>query len=97
MKFAVVTFPCSMDTDAGTAAGPKALMQAGLADWLREQGNDVAGPFHVQLPPDEEAAYGAWNQIGLAKPKRRPETMRHWPCHAHDDTIRKVERCVTDS
>jgi arginase len=66
MKFAVITFPYSMDTDAGTAAGPKALLQAGLADWLREQGHDVAGPFHVQLTPDEEAAYGAWNQIGLA-------------------------------
>ena len=35
MKFAVVTFPYSMDTDAGTAEGPKALLQAGLADWLR--------------------------------------------------------------
>jgi hypothetical protein len=22
------------------------LLQAGLADWLREQGHDVAGPFH---------------------------------------------------
>jgi arginase len=66
MKFAVVTFPYSMDTDADTAAGPKALLQAGLADWLRELGHDVAGPFHVQLTPDEEAAYGAWNQIGLA-------------------------------
>jgi arginase len=66
MKFAVITFPYSMDTDAGTAAGPKALLQAGLADWLREQGHDVAGPFHVQLTPDEEAAYGAWNKIGMA-------------------------------
>jgi arginase len=65
MKFAVVTFPCSMDTDAGTAAGPKALLQAGLADWLREQGHDVAGPFHVKLAPNEEAAYGAWNKIGM--------------------------------
>ncbi len=66
MKFAVITFPYSMDTDAGTAAGPKALLQARLADWLREHGDDVAGPFHVQLTPDEEAGYGAWNQIGLA-------------------------------
>ena len=24
------------------------------------------GPFHVQLTPEEEAAYGAWNQIGFA-------------------------------
>jgi hypothetical protein len=59
-------FPYSIDTDAGTAAGPKALLQAGLADWLREQGHAVVGPFHVQLTPDEEGAYGAWNQIGLA-------------------------------
>ena len=66
MKFAVITFPYSTDTDAGTAAGPKALLRAGLANWLREQGHDVAGPLHVQLTPDEEGAYGAWNQIGLA-------------------------------
>ena len=57
MKFAVITLPYSMDTDQGTAAGPKALLQAGLTDWLREQGHAVAGPFHVQLTPEEEAAY----------------------------------------
>jgi phosphoribosylamine-glycine ligase len=44
MKFAVVTFPYSLDTDQGTAAGPQTLLQAGLADWLREQGHSVAGP-----------------------------------------------------
>ena len=31
-----------------------------------EQGHDVAGPFHVKLTPNEEMAYGAWNQIGFA-------------------------------
>jgi arginase family enzyme len=66
MKFAVITFPHSLDTDKGTAAGPKVLLQAGLADWLREHGHDVAGPFHVRLIPEEAAAYGAWNQVGLA-------------------------------
>jgi arginase len=66
MKFAVITFPYSTDTDAGTAAGPKALLQAGLTDWLCDQGHDVAGPFHVQLAADEEAAYGSWNKIGVA-------------------------------
>jgi len=55
-----------MDGDRGTAAGPHALLQAGLADWLREQGHNVGGPFHVKLTPDEEAAYGAWNKIGFA-------------------------------
>jgi hypothetical protein len=49
MKFAVITLPYSMETDEGTAAGPKALLQAGLAVWLREQGHDVAGPFDVKL------------------------------------------------
>jgi hypothetical protein len=49
-------FPYSMDTDAGTAAGPQALLQAGLTDWLREQGHGGAGPFQVQLTLDEEAA-----------------------------------------
>jgi len=66
MKFAVITLQYSMETDEGTAAGPKALLQAGLADWLREQGHDVAGPFDVKLTPDEQSAYGAWNKIGFA-------------------------------
>jgi arginase len=66
MKFAVITLPYSTDTDAGTAARPKALLHAGLADWLHEQGHDIAGPFHVRLIPEEEAAYGAGNQIGFA-------------------------------
>jgi arginase len=66
MKFAVITFPYSVDTDRGTAAGPAALLQAGLADWMRDQGHDVVGPLHVKLTPDEEAAYGAWNKIGFA-------------------------------
>jgi arginase len=66
MKFAVITLPYSMETDEGTAVGPKALLQAGLADWLREQGHEVAGPFDVKLTLDEEMAYGAWNKIGFA-------------------------------
>ena len=66
MRFAVITLPYSMDGDKGTSAGPDALLQAGLADWLREQGHDVAGPSQVKLTPDEEAAYGAWNKIGFA-------------------------------
>jgi arginase family enzyme len=66
MKFAVITLPYSADTHKGASAGPDALLQAGLADWLREQGHGVAGPFHVKLTPDEEAAYGAWNKIGFA-------------------------------
>jgi hypothetical protein len=61
MKFAIITLPYSADTHKGGA-----LLQAGLADWLREQGHGVAGPFHVKLTPDEEAAYGAWNKIGFA-------------------------------
>jgi arginase len=66
MKFAVITLTYSVDTYKGASAGPDALLQAGLADWLREQGHDVAGPFHVKLTLDEEAAYGAWNKIGFA-------------------------------
>lgn len=66
MKFAVVTYPYSMDTDKGTAAGPGALLRAGLTDWLCEQGHRVAGPFGVALTPTGEAAYGAWNKIGQA-------------------------------
>jgi arginase len=67
MKFAVITLPYSADgLDKGTEAGPDALLQAGLADWLHEQGHDVVGPFHVKLTPDEQTAYGAWNKIGFA-------------------------------
>ncbi len=41
-------------------------MRAGLAEWLREEGHDVAAPLHVKLSPSEENAYGSWNRIGLA-------------------------------
>ena len=57
MKFAVITFPQCLDTDAGTAAGPKALLQVGLADWLREQGHDVAGTFDETLVMITRAAF----------------------------------------
>ena len=44
MKFAIITLPYSVDgLDKGTEAGPDALLQAGLADWLHEQGHDVIG------------------------------------------------------
>jgi arginase len=66
MRLAVITLRYSTASDRGTAAGPDALLQAGLRDGLREQGHDVAGPFHVCLAQDEEAAYGAWNRIALA-------------------------------
>jgi arginase len=66
MKFSAILFSQTTDTDRGTAAGPDALLRAGLIDFLRENGHDVAGPFRVHLTPDEEAAYGAWNKIGFA-------------------------------
>jgi arginase len=66
MKLAIIAFPWSGNTDQGTAAGPDAVLQAGLASWLRDQGHGVAGPFRVQLTAQEQAAYGAWNKIGLA-------------------------------
>jgi arginase family enzyme len=55
MKFAIITLPYSVyGWDKGTEAGPDALLQAGLADWLHEQGHDVVGPFHVKLTPNEQ-------------------------------------------
>ena len=66
MKFALITFTYSLDIDKGTVAGPGALLRAGLADWLRDQGHDVTGPFPVEIPPEEEAAFGVWNRIGCA-------------------------------
>jgi len=66
MKFAVITLPYSVDGwDKGTEAGPEALLQAGLIGWLHEQEHDVAGPYHVELMPKEQTAYGAWNKIGF--------------------------------
>jgi arginase len=66
MKFAVIAFLQSTETDRGTAAGPDALLRTGLIVWLREKGHDVTGPLHVQLTQAEEGAYGAWNKIGFA-------------------------------
>ncbi|MGH8549380.1 MAG: arginase family protein [Methylococcales bacterium] len=67
MRFSVITLPYHVDGwDAGTEAGPEALLDAGLIDRLRAQGHEITGPQHVQLRPEEEKAYGAWNRIGLA-------------------------------
>jgi arginase len=66
MKFAVTTFAQTTDADPGTAAGPEALLRAGLIDLLRQSGHEVMGPLRVRLTPSEAAAYGAWNKIGLA-------------------------------
>lgn len=66
MKFAIITFRHSTDTDKGTAAGPDALLRAGLIGFLRGRGHTVTGPFGVELTAEEDAGYGAWNKIGLA-------------------------------
>ncbi len=66
MKFGVIAFSQTTDTDRGTAFGPDALLRAGLIDFLLRNGHDVAGPFRVHLTPDEDADYGAWNKIGFA-------------------------------
>jgi arginase len=66
MKFAVATFAQTTDADPGTAAGPEALLRAGLIAFLRQSGHEVIGPLRVHLRPGEEAAYGTWNKIGLA-------------------------------
>ena len=66
MKFALITFRYSVDGDMGSAGGPEALLRAGLAEWLREEGHDVGAPLHVKLSPSEENAYGSWNRIGFA-------------------------------
>ena len=66
MKFALITFTFSLETDQGTAAGPGALLEAGLAEWLREQGHVAAGPFPVEITAGDETAFGAWNKIGCA-------------------------------
>jgi arginase len=66
MKIGVIAFSQTTAADRGTAAGPDALLRAGLMDLLRESGHEIIGPLHVHLAPSEEAAYGAWNKIGLA-------------------------------
>lgn len=66
MRFATITFPYSTDADKGAAAGPDALLQAGLTRCLGEAGHEIVGPLHVELSPEEEATYGSWNKIGFA-------------------------------
>ena len=50
----------------GRRRGPRRCCRRGSQTGCVSKGHDVAGPFHVKLTPDEEAAYDAWNQIGLA-------------------------------
>ncbi len=66
MRFAAITFRYATDADKGSAAGPDALLEAGLISWLEEAGHEIVGPLHVELSSEEEAAYGSWNKIGFA-------------------------------
>lgn len=66
MRFAPITYRYATDADKGDAAGPDALLKAGLTRCLGEAGHEIVGPLHVELSPEEEAAYGSWNRIGLA-------------------------------
>ncbi|HET6374571.1 MAG TPA: arginase family protein, partial [Methylocella sp.] len=66
MHIAPIAFEHCTDSDQGTAAGPEALLRAGLDARLRALGHSAAAPKRVSLAPGEEAAYGAWNRIGLA-------------------------------
>ncbi|MBO0734539.1 MAG: arginase family protein [Methylocapsa sp.] len=66
MKLALIAFPFATDTDQGTAAGPAALLRAGLPAWARDKGYDIAGPFCVELTQEQQAAYGSWNKIAFA-------------------------------
>jgi arginase len=66
MRFAIIAFRYATDDDKGAAAGPDALLNAGLTKCLGEVGHEIIGPLHVELGPEEEAAYGSWNKIGLA-------------------------------
>jgi arginase len=72
MKFALITFRYSVDTHIGATAGPDALLDAGLAKMLRNEGHEIQGPVHTELSADEEMAYGAWNRIGLANARLAP-------------------------
>ncbi|HET6376905.1 MAG TPA: arginase family protein [Methylocella sp.] len=66
MQIALIAFEHCTDSDHGTAAGPEALLRAGLAARLRALGHSAAAPKRVTLATGEEEAYGAWNRIGLA-------------------------------
>lgn len=46
-------------------AGPEAILDAGLADWLTGGGITVDGPQIVELSPAERTQYGGWNAVGL--------------------------------
>ncbi len=46
-------------------AGPEAILNAGIVDWLRGAGYAVSGPRVVELDADERGQYGGWNAVGL--------------------------------
>ncbi len=67
MKIQVLTLPYNVQGKGiGGASGPAALLEAGLASQLLNQGHEVPAPLTVALPPEEEAQYGGWNRVGLA-------------------------------
>lgn len=76
MQLALITFRYSADPHSGDAAGPDALLRAGLADRLRGDGHEILGPLHTELTADEQTAYGAWNRIGLANARLAPLVSR---------------------
>jgi len=48
------------------AAGPEALLGAGLMHWLRDAGYQLDGPHVVELDEAERRQYGAWHAVGLS-------------------------------
>lgn len=67
MRIQIIALPYNVEGKGrGGASGPAALLRAGLIDSLKAQGHSVPEPLLVELSPDEEVQYGAWNRVGLA-------------------------------
>ncbi len=67
MNISVVCLPYNVQgRGVGGASGPRALIEAGLLDIIREQGHVVEDIHSVKMTEDEEKQYGGWNRVGLA-------------------------------
>lgn len=46
-------------------AGPEAILNAGLTEWLSATGCAIDGPHTIELTDEEQRQYGAWHKVGV--------------------------------
>ncbi len=65
VRLGVVALPWNLNRRGeGLGAGPEAVLDAGLVDWLSQSGAVIDGPHLVDLTEDERGRYGAWAAVG---------------------------------